>query len=655
MMNVIQLQDKLKNFSQDQLISAMQMPDGSTPQYLVLGEIMRRKQMESSAAAQQAPESTVAEDAVAAAGVPQGGIADMARALAPQTDMAQNTGVQAMARGGPVKKMAAGDAVDRKPPAYLTDETLRIMANRQGMSVDEYLSSVGPERAADIIADVQRRTADQVTSIPNAFNENLPVRGTQTGLDEFYPSFGQVKSEALAGLGANPTRSFGGADQYAQGMPELLTAEQEYAAANPTPELPSPGMNTREEAIAAGIARGGQGGMLDALLASGTPGLNAGQFLPPPAEAVEPASAADPMVSFGDPMGYFTDFGVTEGAGQAAEGGDSFMEMLSRALPARTSAPESLGPPGSKAQYLLSQPEYQVAAENRAAAGAPASSGPQGSKAQYLLSQPEYQVAAENRMPEGSSPQGFKSEYLRSQPAYQVAAENRSTPPDMAELARKSAEEAVKAREEAGITKSLEAPTGAKTAAETTPQGGRTDGGGAGGVSSYEQALMDALASREKAAKQDKWLALAQVGLNLMSSRSPTLLGALGEAGLKGVESARAARDQYDKDKLDLLGALEKSRMARAAAAASAARGASRKAIPEGALDMFDAEIEALSAAMSDPMLTRAQNLAASKRLDALIIEKGQLQNAYLAQLGIDSTGASPAATSGVVFEDVPS
>ena len=87
---------------------------------------------------------------------------------------------------------------------------------------------------------------------------------------------------------------------------------------------------------------------------------------------------------------------------------------------------------------------------------------------------------------------------------------------------------------------------------------------------------MDALASREKAAKQDKWLSLAQVGLNMMSSTQPTLLGAVGEAGLKGVEAARAARDQYDKDKLDLQTAIEQSRAARAAAAAKAASGASR-------------------------------------------------------------------------------
>lgn len=312
MMNIVKLQDQLKNFSQEQLISAMQMPDGSTPQYLVLGEIMRRKQMETAAAGQPAPESTVAEDAVAAAGVPQGGIADMARALAPKTDMAQNTGIQAMASGGPVKKMAEGDIVVRG-----------------GMQYDE------------------GTIFDPITGVP--------------------------------------------------------------------------------------ITGGG-------VVGEPPPGPSTGNFF----------------------------------------------------------------------QDLIQSEETKKAVQD--------------------IRDRQNAAAAE---------------------AGTVPAE---TPEQM--LARRQAAQDVP-----------EAPPAA-------PQGG---GGisGAGGMSPFEQQLMDALASREKAAKQDKWLALAQVGLNLMSSKEPTLLGAVGEAGLKGVEAARAARDQYDKDKLDLQTALEQSRTARAAAAARAASGAS--------------------------------------------------------------------------------
>jgi hypothetical protein len=121
MMNMIELQDKLKNFSQEQLVGMMQQPSGDAPQFMVLGEITRRQKMQQEAT--KAPTQSVAQEAVSAAGVPQGGIADMARTLAPQTDVAQNTGAMSappqdmpsapqgiakMASGGVIKMQAAG-------------------------------------------------------------------------------------------------------------------------------------------------------------------------------------------------------------------------------------------------------------------------------------------------------------------------------------------------------------------------------------------------------------------------------------------------------------------------------------------------------------------------------------------------------------------
>ena len=84
MMNVLQIQDDLKNFSEDQLIKEMQQPSGSAPQFLVLSELNRRKRVKGEFAARQAQQSpTVAEEVVAAAGVPQSGIAGMAEAMSP--------------------------------------------------------------------------------------------------------------------------------------------------------------------------------------------------------------------------------------------------------------------------------------------------------------------------------------------------------------------------------------------------------------------------------------------------------------------------------------------------------------------------------------------------------------------------------------------
>ena len=96
-MNILEVQDALKDFSQDQLVKEMQMPSGQAPQFLVLSELNRRQRMKQTFEAQEAQgQPTVAEKLVAAAGAPQGGIGAMAQAMAPQTDMAMNTGIAQM-------------------------------------------------------------------------------------------------------------------------------------------------------------------------------------------------------------------------------------------------------------------------------------------------------------------------------------------------------------------------------------------------------------------------------------------------------------------------------------------------------------------------------------------------------------------------------
>ena len=89
-MNIIDIQDNLKNFSEKQLINEMQMPSGSAPQFLVLSEITRRKRMRDTFNMRKAAdEPTVAQEAVASAGVPAQGIMGMSEAMAPKAAMAE--------------------------------------------------------------------------------------------------------------------------------------------------------------------------------------------------------------------------------------------------------------------------------------------------------------------------------------------------------------------------------------------------------------------------------------------------------------------------------------------------------------------------------------------------------------------------------------
>lgn len=112
---------------------------------------------------------------------------------------------------------------------------------------------------------------------------------------------------------------------------------------------------------------------------------------------------------------------------------------------------------------------------------------------------------------------------------------------------------------------------------------GGTGGAGASGgtappMSSYEQELIDALRRSEKRAEQDKWLALAQVGLELMASGKPTIGDALGAAAAKGLGAYREARDTAENERLGLKKGLYELQSQRAAALASQQRAGTRAA-----------------------------------------------------------------------------
>jgi hypothetical protein len=130
MMNLLQVQDDLKNFSQDQLVKEMQQPSGSTPQFLVLSELNRRKRVKGDFEARQAQQQpTVAEEAVAAAGVPQEGMMGMPEAMAPQSAVSEGVGTSAP------MKMASGGL------AQFGNE----IRNSMGQEIDPYLDGVQQE------------------------------------------------------------------------------------------------------------------------------------------------------------------------------------------------------------------------------------------------------------------------------------------------------------------------------------------------------------------------------------------------------------------------------------------------------------------------------------------------------------------------------
>ena len=526
-MDILQVQDRLKNFSQDQLVGEMQAPSGSAPQFLVLSEIMRRKRLQDDFAAQQGKagsESTVAQEAVAAAGVPQGGIADMARAMAPSTDMTQNTGVQAMASGGTVKKMQVGGAV-------MTDPAIISMANRSGMTVEEYLGSLRPEEAARL----QRYATDTATRERMKGLEpigNPPVQEPEVGqFEPVNPSYVERPSVFPNDTVRPPT---GPLTEYQPLYNPLEMLDRNKLPVDQIPPRP--------------VAPADRPGAL----ANVVP-YTAEEFTTTMEDFTGPVkdyfSSPDEMVRGVDPYtGKVIDIPTL---------GTQFRQAGRGIAEGATTLVDKAG------EALSSLPAFDMAR------GDPYSE----------LTEAEKSALYSNKM-HPSEADRIQAERLAAKTAGGAGRADRDqqgiaaipTAPETEKPAGPASEQPMGPASEQPVGPAAEQPAG--------PQGGGGTGGGSGiagaasGMTSYEQELMDALARREQAATQDKWLSLAQVGLNLMSSTNPTFGGALGEAGLAGVQAAQGARDQYDKDRLELTGALEQSRMSRAAAAAAAARGA---------------------------------------------------------------------------------
>lgn len=501
MMNVIEVQEALKGMPMEQLVREMQTPSGQAPQFLVLSEITRRREMEKEyAQRQQAPQTTVAQDAVAAAGVPQGGIADMARAMAPRTDMTMNTGasqapVQGMARGGYVQKMQAGGPVvrggmiiDNPPEQFLMDPSMIQMASMMGMTPEQYWRSLSPEsrRAQLELYDQQRPGLTQNPFQDRALRMYDPSR----------PSPGMVDLDAAAEAESiyKPIRErreaqagrMTGFEPVGGGLSDLMGSSS-YARPEFAGELPEAG-SVYDEPMAAE----------DLLAASAGPAIE----LPSP----DRTTTAEDI--FGGRVGFNT-----------------------------APAPVPLGAGTGRME-----------AAGRAGAGAPVEGGSSGAGAGRL--EAINQALIDNTMMDTGDPLSIG-----------VGGIDALMPPAAA------------------------APVVTPEAPDEAPDVARDTGGvgGAGGIaaaiSPLETELSSMLQRRERQAEQDKWLALAQAGMTLMSSREPNIAGAIGEAGLVGLEQFRSARDQYEKDRLQLMTAQEQLRGSRAAAVARASAAQKRQSL----------------------------------------------------------------------------
>ena len=196
-MNIIDVQDQLKDFSEQQLIKEMQMPSGNAPQFLVLTEIQRRKRMRDDFAKRQAAaEPTVAQEALSASGVPTEEIAGMSEAMAPQSAASDGIGTimpQTMRQSAP-------------PPAPMPDDMAMGMRSGGLMSYGDELSQrMSNDKIDPFLDEVEQMASDRFgfqASEDTGGLKRIETDNTQYArpaiLEPYPPRFGGGKGAGIA-------------------------------------------------------------------------------------------------------------------------------------------------------------------------------------------------------------------------------------------------------------------------------------------------------------------------------------------------------------------------------------------------------------------------------------------------------------------------
>jgi len=523
-MNIIELQDRLKDLPDRVLMQEMQMPTGNMPQFLVLSELTRRRRMRDEYNRQMAADMpTVAEEVMTAAGAPQGGITAIARNMTPNSSIAQNTGAdmavqreptrmpQMMADGGILNLFRGGrtkeDMYTQVEPYPENDPDFRkrrdwnlrygMTHNLDGSPKRMPPSTVDFDAMSDDILDAEQNRIIQQEVIDN----NIPELGSDQPLSGIPVVPSQVDPETNLDISA------------ALGIGSLGTNLAD-AMNNPIGNLP---------------------------------------FLPPPTEPAETESERLLRKEVGD-------FNRTRNV--LTEPEPSMSELMRQAQIEREGfgagqtddasgiTTTSRRADRKKEGFLDFLPTFGSTGEGR------------GRDYQVTLGEPlTIPENIEDLLPptgDTEQRQVRRQNTTDDQDIAALADERRDDDPDLSEFLTRSLGQTtgtpleIPSEEQGGVTSLLPTLLGDESSG-TTGNVGSVMPSGEDSYSSLESRIAQMLADREKSAETDKYLALAQAGLALMASDSPTLGGALGEAGLVGISQLREARNQYDKDILGLL------------------------------------------------------------------------------------------------------
>ena len=555
-MNIIELQDNLKDVSDNVLIKEMQSPSGSMPQFLILSELTRRRRMRDDYKRQQAANMpTVAEEVMTAAGAPQEGLTAIARNMTPNSSIAQSTGAdmavqreptrmpQMMADGGVLSLFRGGrtkedlyrqvepfpengTATEKRTWNLTYGMTHNVDGTPKMMSPDVATTDVSPfqqglpyafKDRSPFISDVSADIGDFMPTVPDASQDpstDLDIGGILAGAQQFDFDRPFAQQDATGGLPV-AAPDFDATDEN-----DILDAEearlvqQEVLNANkgdqPLPDISQIDPETNLD-ISAALGIGSLGTNLADAMNNPIGDL---PFLPPPIPNENRTDVETPLIPEPDrsidrqinPEKYLDldDFLAQDSIIPSDEPRFSYPTTPPSgaypniALPSDLIGPEAMG--GKRSLFNLF----------------PKSTG--------------------TVTPEDITKAQTDENAMRSQ-------EESFDQPDKGMI-----EQIIEDNTTGGGQQNN------PNILDTLETGGTGTGGAVSNpYGALEGRIARMLEERDKSAEADKWLALAQTGLALMASDNPTLAGAIGEAGLVGLAQLRESKSQYDKDILGLL------------------------------------------------------------------------------------------------------
>ena len=491
-MNVLQIQDDLKNFSEEQLVKEMQQPSGNAPQFLVLSELNRRRRVKGEFAARQAQKApTVAEEAVAAAGVPQAGMMGMSEAMAPAS--VESGGIGSMMP----KTMKMGGEVDE----YAEGGVIRAQSGRffdaMGRPTQELLNAmIMQESGGDVKA---RGSLDEVgLSQIRPSTAIMPGYGVKSMFPELESQIGKGKKYATAQEAYLDNKEMVDArleegDTSKDFMADLLTGYRK---------------NTDTDAGAISAYNVGLGGLKNIKNPADFSYFKdvVGKMSPveydatPIKSGIMSAEAAtdDDKKRADGRSGFDKFFNIIPTPDDSLSGFENMMET----------DPDKKFLFGEKGiDMLKKQAKDRIERRNNPdIKRVDSRTGTQ--KLFNIIPEPDDSLS------------GFETVYMGS-PADATAKE--------------------KAETDAALTS-------AKKEAPDAPEA-KTQ------LTTLEQELLNRQKQLQKDRDFDRYMALAQAGLSIMSSDKPTLAGAIGEGGTAGLTAFREAQERYQEGLNDILNA----------------------------------------------------------------------------------------------------